>query len=206
MFEARPGNGPLRRLLGRRSSDLRRTADRARGHWLVALALSPLIAALCAIAIGVAVWHTETHAAHVVALHRHRVSATTLGEAHSVFPRFNSTRTATARATWTYPASHRHTATVRVAAGTPVGGTVGVWVDDAGREAHAPRSDGELASNAVGTGAVAFGVLTLSAAGAVGLRLRRVEARSLAEWDREWQLVEPRWSGRMRREPGADDD
>ncbi|MFB7462309.1 hypothetical protein ACFCZ1_02175 [Streptomyces sp. NPDC056224] len=162
---------------------------------------------LCAIAVGTAVWNTEARAAHAEALHRHRVPATTAGEADRLLPaRFNSARMATARAAWEYPASHRHTDTVLVPAGTPVGAKVTIWVDDAGREAQAPRSDGELASTAVAAGSGAFGVLVLSAGGVVWLRLRRVEARSLAAWEREWVLVEPRWSGRMRREPGAGDD
>ncbi|WP_412078691.1 hypothetical protein ACLF6K_35315 [Streptomyces xanthophaeus] len=207
MFEAHPERGPLRRLSGSRSNELRRPDDRTRGHWLVAFALSPLIAVLCAIAIGMAVWDTEVRAAHAEALHRHRVSATTVGEADRAPPaRFNSARMTTAQAAWEYPASHRHTDSVLVPAGTPVGGTVTVWVDDAGREALAPRSDGELASTAVAVGAAAFGVLVLSAGGAVWLRLRRVETRSLAARAREWDLVEPRWSGRIRREPEAEDD
>ncbi|MGW6152073.1 Rv1733c family protein [Streptomyces sp. NPDC055144] len=207
MVDAHPENGPLRRLLGRRSGELRHAADRTRGGWFVAFALSTCIAVLCAIAIGVAVWHTETHAAHTEALHRHRVSATTLAEAHRTLPlRFESTEAATARAAWAYPASQRHTATVLVPAGTPVGGKVLVRVDDAGREAPAPRSEGDIAFSAIATGTAAFGVLLLSAAGVIWFRLRRVEARRLAEWDREWQLVEPGWSGRLRRQRGADDD
>ncbi|MGW6752474.1 Rv1733c family protein [Streptomyces sp. NPDC055006] len=191
-------------------SPIRRTPARRRPHsglWLVAFAFSTVVAVLCAFAIRVAVWHTETHAAHTQALHRHRVSATTLGEAHRALPlRFDSTETATARAAWAYPASQRHTAMLLVPAGTPVGGKVLVWVDDAGREAPAPRSEGDIASSAVATGTAAFGVLVLSAATVIWLRLRWVEARRLAEWDREWQLVEPLWSGRLRRQRGADDD
>ncbi|MFE9803986.1 hypothetical protein ACFYP6_34985 [Streptomyces goshikiensis] len=207
MFEAHPEKGPLRRLLGRRSNELRRAADRTRSRWLVAFAFSPFIAVLCAIAIGTAVWNTEVRAARAEALHLHQVSATTVGEADRALPaRVNNAQMATAQAAWQYPASQRHTETVLVPAGTAVGGTVTVWVDDSGRKAPAPRPNGELASTAVAAGAAAFGVLVLSAGGVVWLRLRRVEARSLAGWDREWDLVEPRWSGRLRREPGAEDD
>ncbi|WP_406186393.1 hypothetical protein [Streptomyces sp. NBC_01006] len=207
MFEAHPEKGPLRRLLGRRSNELRRAADRTRSRWLVAFAFSPFIAVLCAIAIGTAVWNTEVRAARAEALHLHQVSATTVGEADRALPaRVNNAQMATAQAAWQYPASQRHTDTVLVPAGTAVGGTVTVWVDDSGRKAPAPRPYGELASTAVAAGAAAFGVLVLSAGGVVWLRLRRVEARSLAGWDREWDLVEPRWSGRLRREPGAEDD
>ncbi|MET9881828.1 hypothetical protein ABZZ20_01465 [Streptomyces sp. NPDC006430] len=196
--------GPLHRLLDRRTNELRRSADRIRGHWLAVLALSPLVAVLCAIAVGLAVWQAESRTAQAEALHRHQVSATTVGEADRALPlRFNSTPLAMARTTWEYPASHRHTNSVAVPAGTPVGGTVKVWVDDAGQVAPAPRASGELASTAVATGAGAFGVVVLAAGGLVWLRLRSVEARSLVQWDREWECVEPRWSGRTRRGPGA---
>ncbi|WP_328923995.1 hypothetical protein OG429_04670 [Streptomyces sp. NBC_00190] len=207
MSESQPAKGPPRRLPGRRSNEMRRAADRTRGRWLAAFALSPLIAVLCAVAIGMAVWNAEDRAARAETLHRHRVSATTVGEAARVLPgRFDSAAMATARAAWEYPASHRHTGAVLVPAGTPVGGAVTVWVDGAGRAVPAPRPHGELASTAVAAGAAAFGVLVLSAGGVVWLRLRRVEARSLAAWGGEWERVEPRWSGRLRGDPGAEDD
>ncbi|MGW7456355.1 Rv1733c family protein [Streptomyces sp. NPDC054797] len=207
MFEAHSEEGLPRRPLGRRSNELRRAADRTRGRWLAAFRFSPLLAVLCGIAIGMAVWSAESRAAEAQALHRHRVGATTVGPADRALPvRFNSRQMATAQAVWEYPASHRHTDTVLVPAGTPVGGKVTVWVDDAGTEALEPRSDDEVTSTAVAAGAAAFGIVVLSAGLVVWLRLRRVETRSLAAWDGEWERFEPRWSGRLRREPGAEDD
>ncbi|MET3983001.1 hypothetical protein [Streptomyces sp. PvR034] len=208
MREGHPEEGrPRRRLLGRRPNELRRAGDRTRGRWIAAFRLSPLIAVLCGIVIGMAVWNAENRAAQAEALHRHRIPATTVGQADRALPvRFNEPRMATAQVAWEYPVSHRHTDTVLVPAGTPVGGKVTVWVDDAGRETPEPRPEGEVASTAVAAGAAAFGVIVLSAGGVVWLRLRRVEAHSLAAWDREWELLEPRWSGRVRRDPGAEDD
>ncbi|MCC0094070.1 hypothetical protein K7B10_04545 [Streptomyces flavotricini] len=135
--------------------------------------------------------HTEVRATRAEALHLHQVSAKTVGEADRALPAgVDDAQVATAQAAWQYPASQRHTDTVMVPPGTAVGGTVTVWVDDAGRKAPAPRPYGELASTAVAAGAPAFGVLVPSAGGVVRLRLRRVEARSLAG----------------NRKPGAEDD
>ncbi|MCX4781567.1 Rv1733c family protein [Streptomyces sp. NBC_01264] len=208
MREGHPEEGrPGRRRRGRRPNELRRADDRTRGLWIAAFRLSPLIAVLCGIAIGMAVWNAENRAAQAEALHRHRIPATTVGQADKALPaRFIAPRMVKAQAAWEYPVSHRHTDTVLVPAGTPVGGKVMVWVDDAGREASEPRPEGEVASTAVAAGAAVFGVIVLSAGGVVWLRLHRVEAHSLAAWDREWELLEPRWSGRVRRDPGAEDD
>ncbi|MCX4966112.1 hypothetical protein OHA98_14935 [Streptomyces sp. NBC_00654] len=207
MLRAHLEKGPLRRLFGRRSNELWRAADRMRSRWIIAFALAPILAVLCAVAIGMAVWNTEITGAHAESLHRHRVSATTVGETVRAPPEpSNGVRTATAQTVWEYPSSHRHRDRVPVPADTPVGGTVVVWVDDAGRETAAPPSGSELASTAVAAGVAAFAVFALSAGGVVRLGLRRVDARSLAEWGREWELVEPHWSGRERRGPGAEED
>lgn len=87
-----------------------------------------------------------------------------------------------------------------------MGHTVALWVDDTGEAASAPRGGTELASDAVAAGAAGAGLITLAAAGVVFLRLRRVEARNLAQWERDWERVEPGWSGRLRPGREADDD
>ncbi len=171
------------------------------------MALTPLLAAFGGVSTGSAVWEAESGAARAEAAHHHQVAATTVGEAVRTLPsRSGHAPQAVAQAVWEYPAGHRHTGSVTVPPGTPVGGKVTLRVDDQGAESWGPRTSGEIASGAVAAGAGAFGVIVLSAMGVVHVRLRLVEARSLARWEREWDLVEPRWSGRLRREPGAEDE
>ncbi|MFE9255223.1 hypothetical protein [Streptomyces sp. NPDC006879] len=188
MPEAHSAEGRPRRLFGRRSNELRRAADRARGRWLAALRVLPLVAVLCGIAIAMVVWNAEQRSAQAQALHRHRIEARTVGQADRALPvRFNGPQVATARATWEYPPSQRHVDTVVVTAGTPAGGKVLVWVDDTGQQAAGPRPDAEVATTAVAAGAAAFGVLVLGGGTAVWSGLRRVERSSLAAWGRDWE-------------------
>jgi hypothetical protein len=197
----------IRRPLGRRANPLQRPADRVRSRWLAAYAVFALVAVLCGVAVGIGVWHGDSVTARQEALHRHQVAATTVSKAEARLPaRFGVSSVATARAVWEYPASTRHTDTVVVSRHTPVGRTVTLWVDDSGRISPAPSSRGERTVRAAGAGACAMGVVALTAGLVVRVRLRRSESRSLAQWDHEWERVEPRWSGRLRRDPGADDD
>ncbi|MEV0489768.1 hypothetical protein AB0I23_06925 [Streptomyces atratus] len=166
-----------------------------------------LVAVFCGVVVGIKIWDADSVSAQQEARHRHQVTATTVSKAEDRPPaRFAGASEATARAVWRYPAATPHTDTIVVSPHTPVGRTVTLWVDDSGRISAAPPSRGERIVQAAAAGACAMGVVALSAGMVVRLRLRRVETRSLARWDEEWELVEPRWSGRLRRGPGADDD
>ncbi|MEV0412891.1 hypothetical protein AB0I68_19345 [Streptomyces sp. NPDC050448] len=188
------------------TNPLRRATDRTRSRWLFAFALSCVFAVACGVMVGLTVVDTGLRAGAEQARHRHLVEATTVGEAVRHTPTRGDGAPATARAQWQFPPASRHSATLAVPPGTPVGHTVTLWVDDAGQAASAPRSESELVSDAVAAGAGSAGVITLLAAGVVFLRLRRVDARNLARWERDWERVEPGWSGRLRpgRESGDD--
>ncbi|WP_330328843.1 Rv1733c family protein [Streptomyces sp. NBC_00536] len=206
MFETPSEKDPRRRPGGRRPNPLRRAADRTRTRWLAAFRLFLLVAVVCGVAAGTAVRDAEARTAQAEALHRHRVSAMTTDQADRVLSgRFSNTRTAMAQASWEYPASHRHTARILVPDGTPAGGAVTLWVDDTGQVTPAPRPDAEVVSTAVAAGAAVSGLLALSAGGLVWFKLRCVDADCLNAWDRAWEDIEPRWSGRLRSEPGAND-
>lgn len=203
MFKRHSENGRLRRLFNGPANELRRAADRKRRRCRIAFACFLFVAVFCAIAVAFTVWNSGARAAQAQALHRHRVSATTVGAAnHAQTAGAARQREAWTKAVWEYPASHPHSDRVLVPADTPVGGKVAIWVDDTGVQASAPPSDSERLCIAAVVGLAVFGVLFFSAGGVVWLRLHRVEERSLAEWDRGWEAVEPRWSGRTH--PGAD--
>ncbi|WUD79736.1 hypothetical protein OG490_03605 [Streptomyces sp. NBC_00503] len=135
------------------------------------------------------------------------MTVTTVARAEPAAPsRFANHPEATARAAWEYPVGHRRTGTVGVPLRTPLGATVTIWVEDTGAETTPPPSGDEAASTAVAAGFGSFALLALSAGGIVHVRLRRVEARSLGQWGREWERLEPHWSGRLRKEHGVDGD
>ncbi|TDU74730.1 hypothetical protein [Streptomyces sp. KS 21] len=214
---ATPGDGPtrsrparagrVRRLFETRSNGLRRPVDRTRRRWNVVFVLSFLIALLCGVVVTTAVWDSESRTARETARHRHQIEATTVGSAErAVSSRSGGTSRVVAPAIWEYPAAHQHSDTISVPFGTPADRTVAIWVDDAGREAQAPSPEAQRALTAAAAGAGAFALLALASGAVIRLRLHLVETRSLALWEHEWEAVEPRWSGRLRREQGPGDD
>ncbi|CAM5458917.1 hypothetical protein GCM10010343_39030 [Streptomyces avidinii] len=212
-----PGDGPtrsrparagrVRRLFDGRPNELRRPVDRTRRRWSVIVVLSFLIALLCGVVVTTAVWDSESRTARETARHRHRIEATTVGSAErAVSSRSSGNLRVVAPAVWEYPAAHQHSGTISVPLGTPAGRPVTIWVDDAGTEAQAPSSEAQRALTAAAAGAGAFGLLALASGAVIRLRLHLVETRSLAQWEHEWEAVEPRWSGRPRREQRPGDD
>ncbi|AYV25336.1 hypothetical protein EES41_01150 [Streptomyces sp. ADI95-16] len=212
-----PGDGPtrsrparagrVRRLFDGRRNELRRPVDRTRRRWNVVFVLSFLVALLCGVVVTTAFWDSESRTARDTARHRHQIEATTVGSAErTVSHHSGGISRVVAPAVWEYPGAHQHSDTISVPFGTPADRTVAIWVDDAGREAQAPSSEAQRVLTAAAAGAGAFGLLALASGAVIRLRLHLVESRSLAQWEYEWEAVEPRWSGRPRREQGPGDD
>ncbi|GLW03095.1 hypothetical protein ACIP46_02845 [Streptomyces lavendulae] len=197
----------MKRDPGPENTSLRRPADRTRSRWLVALLLSSLAAVVCGVLAGLAVWDADSRAAQELARHRHPITATTVSAAEPGTGSQSGGRTETvAQVVWHYPATATHTGKISVPLQTRAGESVQLWVDDAGTVAEAPRSGADRGVSAAFAGVSVACVIALSAGAAVHFRLRLVEVRSLARWERDWEVVEPVWSGRTRSEPGPDDD
>ncbi|MEU8677759.1 hypothetical protein [Streptomyces sp. NPDC048560] len=167
-----------------------------------ALIFVTTIALICgAVAAGLP-WKAGTEADRELTDHRHQVRATTTERAedpsgaarHGAQPRF------LAPAVWEYPDGVRRSGTIQVPPRTPEGRVMTIWVDGAGSPARVPGSVGE---RAFAGGAAAAGVVGASGVAVLALAGRRTQARSLAAWEREWEQVEPVWSGRLRRGGGS---
>ncbi|WP_425573587.1 Rv1733c family protein [Streptomyces aureus] len=193
------GAPAIRQRVYRRAevNPLRRATDRTRTRWLVAFILSCAIAVACGVMAGLTTMDSGLRAVAEQARHRHRVEAVTVGQAVQRIPNENNAVSATARVRWEFPPTSLHTATLPVPSNTPVGQGIGLWVTDAGEATQAPRTVGQLGWDAVMAGAGSAGLIVLSTGGAVFLRLRRVERCNLRQWERDWECVEPRWSGRL---------
>ncbi|MEU6933723.1 hypothetical protein AB0A05_31685 [Streptomyces sp. NPDC046374] len=173
-----------------------------------ALVLVLLTALICgAIATGV-LWTAGSRADRALAAHRHQVTATTTGPAEElpVATRYGTRAQAVAPAAWSYPGDVRRTGRVPVPPGSPRGRAVTIWVDDAGAPARPPGSATNRALVSL-----SGGTATATAVGAMGVGVlifvrRTVEAHGLAAWEREWEQVEPVWSGRLRRGSGQGTD
>ncbi|MGX6739413.1 Rv1733c family protein [Streptomyces xantholiticus] len=99
-------------------------------------------------------------------------------------------------ARWTAVGGEEVKGTIRVPPGTVRGERKDIWLDREGRVAAAPLNDSDIWVGAL-TAGFGGGILTVTA-GAFAAVLARdaFERRRTADWDTEWDQVEPRWSRR----------
>ncbi|GAA3388170.1 Rv1733c family protein [Streptomyces roseoviridis] len=175
----------------------------------VPLVLVSVAALVCGAVAAVVLWAAGADAARDLAAHRHQVQATTTGRAEDppVASRQGGRPPSVAPAVWEYPDDVHRSGTVDVPRRTPQGRTVTIWVDDRGTPVRPPDATADLVLTALAGGTAAAGAVAASGAGLLALVRRSSEGRRLAALEREWEQVEPLWSGRLRRGtgPGGDD-
>lgn len=183
-------------------------AKGSRGRAAFVLVL--IIALVCGAVAGGILWNAGSRTDRELAAHRHQVKATTTGPAKDppVASRYGTKPQALAPAVWEQPEHVRRSGTVHVPPRTPPGRIVTIWVDDAGSLARPPSSAADRAFTSLSGGIAAAGAVGVTGAGVVLLVRRRSEGHRLAAWEREWERVEPVWSGRLHRgrDAGGDDD
>jgi hypothetical protein len=170
---------------------LRRTIDRAEaavvaGLAVVFLAGIPLVAA----ASG---HYVYGYASRTVAAQRaawHRVPAKLL----TTVPASGYGDQATVPARWTAPDGKRRTGMVPAPMAASTGGTVMVWVDEAGRLTEPPLRPSLIQGQAALAGiftSVVFGMIVVC----VGLLVHvALDRRRLAAWDAKWRATGPQWT------------
>ncbi|MFH8727336.1 Rv1733c family protein [Streptomyces termitum] len=172
-----------------------------------------VLALLCGAVAAGYLWSFGSRAEHVRAAHLHRVTATTTGPTREppVLARGGAANRALAPAAWEYPDGVPRTGTVEVPSGTPRGRTLTVSVDDTGAAVRRPGASSDVLLTSVAGGTATAGAVAATGAGALVLLGRRIDGRTLAALEREWEQVEPVWSGRLRKRggpengPGTDD-
>jgi len=189
-----PARGRLRRRSGGVRSPLLRGSDRVEraarvAGLLVFLLTLPLAAWLGARshALGQQVIRVQ------LATRQPTVAMLTNGApaASLVAPGGAATPAGLVPARWSAPDGTRRSGYLRVAAGTPAGAGVPIWVDRSGRVVNPPRTSGQVARSAVGTGirtAAAGALLPLLSLAVLRRRLDRSRMRA---WDTEWAAVAP---------------
>jgi hypothetical protein len=183
----------LRRATGRDGNPLRRSADRA---WVRLLAWAVILAPALAVSavVATAAYHTDSHTAAVQATHRHVVSATTLAAAPPApSASYNWPAERTVLAQWRYQAGPVHTGTISVPEGAPQGTVVSIWVNDTGQLTTPPRTTADIVFASIPRGLVTLAGLMPACWCAYTLYRRRRVAAALA---RDWERMEPLWSGR----------
>lgn len=167
-----------------------------------------LIAVICGAVAAGGLWSARSETDRALAAHRHQVTATTTGPAKdpSAATRYGTKPQAVAPAVWEQPEHVRRSGNIHVPSRTPEGRAVTIWVDDAGYPARPPGSAADRALTSMSGGVAAAGVTGVTGAALVLLVRRRAEVHRLAAWEREWEQVEPVWSGRLHRDSGAGND
>ncbi|MGW0117923.1 Rv1733c family protein [Streptomyces sp. NPDC003327] len=176
-----------------------------RGHAVrIPVVLVCVTALVCGAVAAVVRGNAGADASRELAAHRHQVQATTTGRAVDppVASRQGGRPPAVAPAVWEYPDDVPRSGTVDVPRRTPQGRTVTIWVDDRGSPARPPDGTDDLVLTALAGGTAAAGAVAASGAGLLAMARRRSEGRRLTAWEREWEQVEPLWSGRLRRGTG----
>ncbi|MFI9650736.1 hypothetical protein ACIHAA_31280 [Streptomyces sp. NPDC052040] len=145
-------------------------------------------------------------AGSVTYAHHDRLRETQLAALHPVRARLESdARTAADRPTgkrgqgalvrWS-DRQGAHTATATVSPRLRAGDTTTIWLDGRGTVAAPPVTTTEAVSTAVGVGLVTAAGATVIVGGVwQGVR-RALDRRRFAQWDHEWETVEPQWTMR----------
>ncbi|MFK4106305.1 hypothetical protein ACI2L1_40890 [Streptomyces sp. NPDC019531] len=186
--EQHPPKGP---------NPLRRTSDRVEAWYsrllLLVLALGLPVASVSA---GLAAYESTMRTVQAQSAQRHQITAR-VTSAPEAAPGSASDEKQTVRVSWTGKDGRQETGTARVPLDKTVGSTVRIWVDREETVQEPPMPAGNATATGWLTGGLtALGVFAGFVAGRKGVRLA-LDRRRYAQWDAEWDLVEPLWSARF---------
>ncbi|MEU2912758.1 Rv1733c family protein [Streptomyces massasporeus] len=178
------------------ANPLRRTSDTFES-WFRRFLMLVLVIGLpvAAVSAGLAAYESSMRAVQAQSAERQEVEARLMSTAEGATREGKQQ----AKVRWTDDNGTVRTGTTLVEPRTAQGATVKVWVDRDGGLTSAPMTE----LNATTTGWFAGGMAAIGVgAGFYAARAgmcRVLDRRRYAQWDAEWGLVEPRWSGRFRR-------
>jgi hypothetical protein len=186
----------LRAARARRHNPLLRQTDRQRDRLRILSALALVTALVLAALVGVISYRSERAATLRAAAQLHQVQALEIDNA--VPSKSGISVTYTAQVRWTDPTGTRSTrqAVAPVSAFGTAGSRLSLWVDAAGRVHPAPASADVSAGDSVVFGGLVLIVLVPFVEVAQYLADRRLDRTDQRNWEREWQHVEPEWTGR----------
>ncbi|MFF0296138.1 hypothetical protein ACFYST_20110 [Kitasatospora sp. NPDC004614] len=159
------------------------------GRLLLVLAAGGIPAAL---AVGLIVHHDQSRAAETEAATRHPVTARLVADVPAAMG-ITSTRAAV---TWNADGTD-HRASAVVPSGRPAGTPVRIWLDERGEVVPQPAGAGEAVAVALTAGLLAVTALPLLCTLVWKGTLHVLDRRRYAEWDAEWQQIEPQWTRRQ---------
>jgi hypothetical protein len=184
------------RRLGYGRNPLRRRVDRIES----AIVFGAVLAALLMIPIAAATGTAVRNASEQAAAHRRavltQVQARTLEDTESA-PDASGQVATTVRVTWIDPAGLPREGRASVAFGTKKDAEVIVWLDSSGAVTVPPRAAGDSAAlgDVVGLSLAMTSWLLIT--GLARLSVVPLNRRRMRAWEREWEIVAPRWRHRQ---------
>ncbi|MFF7640924.1 hypothetical protein [Streptomyces canus] len=181
------------------ANPLRRTSDRVE-VWCSALLFLVLAFGLPAASVsaGLAAYRSTMRTVQAQSAERHQITARVTA-APDAAPGRASDEKQSVQVSWAGKDGRQRTGTARVPLDTTAGSTVRIWVDRAETVQAPPMSAGNAtATGWLAAGMTAVGVYIGYVAGRKGVR-GALNRRRYAQWDAEWELVEPQWSRRFHR-------
>ncbi|MFF5157685.1 hypothetical protein ACFY3N_15755 [Streptomyces sp. NPDC000348] len=187
---------PRRERVPRRANPLRRTSDRFES-WFRGFLMLVLVLGLPATGLGAGLtaYESSMRTVRTQSAERRQADARVTSIARDA----DETARQRARIRWTDAGGTARTGTALVKPGTPEGATVRVWVTGGGAVTGPPMTGSQAVTTGwFAGGAAAVGVATVTLGARAGVR-RALDRRRYAQWDAEWDRVEPLWAGRFRR-------
>lgn len=187
------------RAVDSRENPLERSSDRferrLRLLLMVVLAVAVPMAAWIA---GSATYSHDSRLRQVQMTERHPVTARLLSDAQDAGDLTDGTLSSHAPVRWS-DVRGTHDAPAPVGAWQRKGDTVTVWLDAHGHvTTPPPTSDSAAVAGAEMGFAAAAGAALIVGGAWKGVRVR-LDRRRFEQWDQEWEIVEPRWTGRRAR-------
>jgi hypothetical protein len=188
---------PHRKRLPKRANPLCRTSDRIEA-WVSGVLFAVLALGLPAasLSVGRAAYSSELRTVNAQAAERHQVDARLSADATGSGQGRGGFQNAPVH--WTEKDGTQHSGTAHVTPGTANGATVRIWVNRDGAVTDAPMPPGSAIATGWLAGGLTAGAVTAGVFGARrGVRYT-LDRRRYAQWEAEWQMLEPQWSKRLR--------
>ncbi|MFI1398737.1 hypothetical protein [Streptomyces sp. NPDC020681] len=183
----------------RRANPLRRRSDAVRAWTTLVLGICLILGAPAAgLAAGWSAYASNKAAAVQEAASKHRVRAELTKDAPKAIPSADEgggVEKHRVPVRWPTAGTGYRTGVALVDAGMERGDRTDIWLDSQGRVTASPKPDADiwLAAFAIGSGAAA---VTAAIVLIVRLTVRwTADRHRMAEWEQEWALVGPKWSG-----------
>ncbi|MCX4903800.1 hypothetical protein [Streptomyces sp. NBC_00878] len=179
------------------ANPLRRTNDRVEA-WCSGFLLLVLVLGLpmASVGAGLAAYESGMRAVQTQSAERHQVTARLIS-APDTAPGIAADEKQKVQVRWTGNDGRQLTGTTRVPSDKAEGSTVRIWVDRDGTVQEPPMSAGNAKAAGWVMGAMtAVGVYAGLVAVRKGMHVA-LNRRRYAQWDTEWDLVEPLWSARF---------